>query len=202
MTRWYLLFVVSRFLSLLEISIAVALFRSSNESSMLVQSLAATTDQSYIGANASCQGNIIIAAAMGYSYEHVRTFVLSYNASGTASNAQLLLLLSVKGKHDSLVLKLLDTFNVRYTFINSLLHPGNFRFRWIQQYLEHFDENKSPYCSVFSTDIRDAYFQDDFMGQMDRYMDHEHIGSGDHLAANREKYVILALGTLVIDYSF
>lgn len=142
-----------------------------------------------------CSGNVIIAAAVNYGFRDVRTFVLSYNNSGSAKSSRLMLLLDESQKEPSTnsgkcLISFLQLFPIEYVFVKSSLHPGNFRFNWILNHLQEKNAQREQYCSVFSTDIRDVYFQGDFNAQMDAYMIHHSIGS----AAREDKYVLVTLG--------
>jgi hypothetical protein len=120
----------------------------------------------------SCAGNLIVAGATDYTIRDVRTFLLSYNVSQTSQNSKLLLLFSESQRKQELLQKFLQIFriNLEIVYISSTQHVGNFRFHWLKEYLLEQERSGTRYCTVFSTDIRDVYFQaDDLCAQIDSY---------------------------------
>ena len=83
----------------------------------------------------------------------------------------------------------LSRYHVEMIFIDLRhSHIGNYRFIWIQKYLT---DAPTTYCSVFCTDLRDAYFQGEgglFFEQVEQF------GITQFGIKSTEEYVLLAQG--------
>ena len=86
----------------------------------------------------------------------------------------------------------LSRYHVEPIFIHTNQHIGNYRFMWIQKYLT----DAPTYCSIFCTDLRDAYFQGTFFEKVEQF------GITQFGIKSTEDYVLLAQGlSLLLIYS-
>jgi hypothetical protein len=127
--------------------------------------------------SSTCIGNLIVAAATGYSYRDVRTFLLSFNTSETSAHSLLLLLLKQDQANDTTLMSFISLFpKVRIEYVDSgqmadansaeSHHAAAVRFQWLSNYLA---SQSPPPCSVLSTDVRDVYFQGDIFNEVNIY---------------------------------
>lgn len=134
----------------------------------------------------NCSGRLVIATATGYRLHDIQPFVLSYNFS-VSRDTKLMLLLSSRQRRDTRLMLFLSRYDVEMIFIDVRhSHIGNYRFIWIQKYLT---DSLTTYCSIFCTDLRDAYFQGgSFFEQVEQF------GITQFGIKSTEEYVLLAQG--------
>ena len=145
----------------------------------------------YAHLRSNCSGNLVIATATGYRLHDVQPFILSYNIS-SGRNSKLILLVSSRQRRDSRLMFFLSRYHVEPIFIHTNQHIGNYRFMWIQKYLT----DAPTYCSIFCTDLRDAYFQGTFFEKVEQF------GITQFGIKSTEDYVLLAQGlSLLLIYS-
>jgi hypothetical protein len=149
--------------------------------------------------NIKCNGNLIIAGATNYGIRELRTFLLSYNISGSTTNSQMLLLFNNKQKEDSILMDFLTKINsikVEYIDVGNE-HIGNFRFKWILSYLNDLLIHKSiKYCNIVSTDVRDVYFQGNLFSRLDNF-------KNETIAKDKQNnFIYLAEGMIILYFYF
>ena len=137
---------------------------------------------------AACQGNLLVAGATNYGFREIRTFILSYNASGTATHSTLLMIFKEAQRADVTLTSFLSLFkaaNVQAVYVDPInkQHIGNFRFKWLLDFLQ--TQQGQSYCNVASLDTRDVYFQSDFFREIEAFKAAKQVPAGSD-------YVLLA----------
>jgi hypothetical protein len=114
----------------------------------------------------ACQGNLVFAAASGYTPQQLAPFVESYRFF-VGHNATLLLLLADTQKDNPAWAELRrylrnNGAEIEFTTVPQGMGIGNYRFRWLSGFLGREHRRGRVYCNVLATDSRDAFFQGDF----------------------------------------
>jgi len=139
-------------------------------------------------ASSQCSGNLYVGGATNYGFRETRLFLLSYNVSQAAQDSTLILIFGSKQKTDPTLTSFLSLFkNIAFEPIYldpvNNTHIGNFRFKWLLDFLQT-DRGRS-YCNVASLDTRDVYFQSDFFREVE-------ILKREHEVSAGTDYVLLA----------
>ena len=137
-----------------------------------------------------CSGNLYVGGATNYGFREIRTFLLSYNVSQAARESTIILIFGSKQRTDTTLSSFLSLFkNIAFEPIYlgpvNNTHIGNFRFKWLLDFLQ--TKRGSGYCNVASLDTRDVYFQGDFFREVKFFKkEHEVTDSMDYILLAKE----------------